>query len=71
MIMRRYIALTSCLYTHDDDDDEDDDDDVDDDDDDEEDDVDDEEEEEEDYLECGEVRQKVGSCARKVRLHCP
>ena len=60
MIMRRCIALTSCLYTHDDDDDEDDDDDVDDDDDDEEED-----------LECGEVRQKVGSCARKVRSHCP
>ena len=56
MIMRRCIALTSCLYTHDDDDDEDGDDDVDD-----------EEEEEEDYLECGEV----GSCARKVRSHCP
>ena len=29
MIMRRYIALTSCLYTHDDDDDEDGDDGVD------------------------------------------
>ena len=56
MIMRRCIALTSCLYTHDDDDDEDGDDDVDD-----------EEEEEEEDLKCGEVKQKVGSCARKVR----
>ena len=26
---------------------------------------------EEEDLECGEVRQKVGSCARKVRSHCP